>query len=114
MAILQCDVVNSGGFTGARKIANLAEAYYVPFAPHNPNGPIATLATAHLLTAIPNALILETIGSPLDAARAAEVVDNPPIVQDGRLRVSDRPGLGASLLDSVLERFPAGHVTGYR
>src|SRR6185503_10446898 len=71
VAILQCDIVNCGGFTGAKKIANLAEAYYIPFAPHNPNGPIATLATAHLMTAIPNALILETVGGADDLARSS-------------------------------------------
>jgi len=114
ISILQCDIVNCGGFTGAKKIANLAEAYYVPFAPHNPNGPIATLATAHLLTAIPNALILETIGGDEDAERWAEVVDQPPVAVDGRLCLSDRPGLGAALRHRIGERFPGVPVTGYR
>jgi galactonate dehydratase len=114
LAVLQCDIVNCGGFTGAKKIANLAEAYYVPFAPHNPNGPIATLATAHLMTAIPNALILETVGAPDDHARAAEIVDEPLLVVDGQVEVSSRPGLGARLRDGVARRFPAEPVGGYR
>ena len=93
--MLQCDVVNCGGFTGAKKIAALAEAYYVPMAPHNPNGPIATLAAAHLLSAIPNALILETVGSEVDFAMFAEIVDRPPRPERGILRLDDTPGIGA-------------------
>jgi galactonate dehydratase len=114
ISILQSDLVNCGGFTGARKIAHLAEAYYVPYAPHNPNGPIATLAAAHLLTAIPNALLLETVGSADDAARWAEVVSNPPVAIDGRMELSNRPGLGTTLVDRVGERFPGVPVSGFR
>ena len=114
LAILQCDIVNCGGFTGAKKIAAMAEAHFVPFAPHNPNGPIATLASAHLLSAIPNALILETIGSDEDRETAAALVDCPPVVQNGRLTLSDRPGLGAALRDGALGALPAVPIGGHR
>lgn len=114
ISILQSDIVNCGGFTGAQKVAHLAEAYYVPYAPHNPNGPIATLATAHLLTAIPNGLILETVGDPGDGARWSEVVVDPPIATNGRLSLSNRPGLGTRLVDRVGERLPGVPVSGYR
>jgi galactonate dehydratase len=114
LGVLQCDVVNCGGFTGARKIAAMAEAYYVPFAPHNPNGPIATLAAAHFLSSIPNALILETVGSEADLAMFGELVDHPPRIERGVLRLDDRPGLGASLLPDVTERRPAGSFTATR
>jgi galactonate dehydratase len=114
LGVLQCDVVNCGGFTGARKIAAMAEAYYVPFAPHNPNGPIATLAAAHFLSSIPNALILETVGSDADLAMFGEIVDHPPRIEGGVLTLSDRPGLGAALLPDVVERRPAGSFTATR
>ena len=114
LGVLQCDVVNCGGFTGARKIAAMAEAYYVPFAPHNPNGPVATLAAAHFLASIPNALILETVGSDADLAMFGEIVDHPPRIEGGMLRLDDRPGIGAALLPDVLERRPAGSFTGTR
>jgi galactonate dehydratase len=108
LGVLQCDVVNCGGFTGARKIAAMAEAYYVPLAPHNPNGPIATLAAAHFLASIPNALILETVGSDADLAMFGEIVDRPPRIERGILALDDRPGIGASLLPDVTDRRPAG------
>jgi galactonate dehydratase len=98
VSVLQCDVVNCGGITGAKKIAALAEAYFTPLAPHNPNGPIATLATAHLLMSIPNAYILESAGSDPATSIWGEVVDNPPLVSDGQLKISGRPGIGAKFL----------------
>lgn len=107
LGVLQCDVVNCGGLTGAKKIAALAESYYVPFAPHNPNGPVGTLASAHLMAAIPNALLLETVGSEADLAMFGELVDHPPEIERGVLRLSDRPGLGAALLDDAPQRRPA-------
>ena len=114
LSVLQCDIVNCGGFTGAKKIAAMAESHFVPFAPHNPNGPIATLATAHLMSAIPNALILETIGSEADREVSAALVDRPPEVIDGRLTLSDRPGLGAALREHAFEAFPAVPIGGHR
>ena len=37
--ILQPDVCYAGGITELRLIAGMAEAYYLPIAPHNPQGP---------------------------------------------------------------------------
>ncbi|MBF6604987.1 MAG: mandelate racemase/muconate lactonizing enzyme family protein [Chloroflexi bacterium] len=114
LGVLQCDVVNCGGLTGAKKIAALAESYFVPYAPHNPNGPIATLASSHLMAAIPNALVLETVGSEADLAMFAELVDYPPEIDRGVLRLTERPGLGASLLDDAPVRRPPGRFTATR
>ena len=57
--IIQPDLARTGGITEGRKIAAMADTYYIPVAPHNPNGPICTLASMHLCFAIPNFLILE-------------------------------------------------------
>lgn len=114
LGVLQCDIVNCGGFTGARKIAALAEAYYVPYAPHNPNGPIGTLASAHLMAAIPNAFLLETVGSEADLRMFGELVDHPPRIENGTLYLDDRPGIGAALLDDAPSRRPAGQFPATR
>jgi len=42
-----------------RKIADLAEMYYIPVAMHNVSSPIGTMASAQVATAIPNSLALE-------------------------------------------------------
>ena len=63
--VAQPDICHAGGISELRKIAALAEACYVKIAPHNPNGPVATMASVHLAAAIPNFLILEFAHQPL-------------------------------------------------
>jgi galactonate dehydratase len=57
--ILQPDVARVGGITPMKKIAAIAETHYVNIAPHNPNGPVCTAASLHVMTSIPNFLIME-------------------------------------------------------
>lgn len=114
VAILQPDVVNCGGLSQARKMAAVAEGYYVGIAPHNPNGPIATAASVHLCASIPNFFLLESIGSREDRALFAEVVDYPLEMVDGALPLPQRPGLGMNLNHAAIERFPYQAFEGYR
>ncbi len=48
------DVTWTGGITEIKKIATLAEAYYVPISPHDASGPINVLAGAHVMASVPN------------------------------------------------------------
>ncbi|MBI2755424.1 MAG: mandelate racemase/muconate lactonizing enzyme family protein [Chloroflexi bacterium] len=115
LSILQCDIVTCGGLTGARKIAAMAEAHYIPLSPHNPNGPIATLAAGHLLSVIPNAYLLETFGSESDIEAFAAIVDHPPLIQEGALILDgERPGLGAAVREEAFRERPAGDYSGTR
>jgi galactonate dehydratase len=52
--LIQPDIVYSGGFMETKKIAALAEAYYVSVAPHNCRGPLGTVIAMHLCANIPN------------------------------------------------------------
>jgi galactonate dehydratase len=100
--VAQPDICHAGGITEMRKIAALAEACYVKIAPHNPNGPVATIASAHLAAAIPNFLILEFAQQPLrDEVQAAGLT-----VRDGWAELPDRPGLGIELNQAVVDAHP--------
>jgi galactonate dehydratase len=90
--ILMPDVVRTGGLSEAKAIAALAEMYYVPIAPHNPNSPVSTLASAHLCAAIPNFARLEFLA--VDAPWRDEILTVPLPVGDGQFVLPDRPGLG--------------------
>jgi len=57
--IIQPDVSRTGGITAMKKIVAMADAHYVTFAPHNPNGPVCTAASMHVAAASPNFLIME-------------------------------------------------------
>ena len=48
VALIQPDIVQAGGLLELKKIAAMAEAHYVGFQPHNPYGPICTVASLHL------------------------------------------------------------------
>ena len=56
---IQPDVSHAGGIMELKKIAAMAETYYIPFAPHNPSGPVANAATLQLAACCPNFSILE-------------------------------------------------------
>ena len=90
--IVQPDLMHAGGFTEVRKIATLADTYYVPVAPHNPGGPICTAAAMHLAAAVPNFLILEQM-EPQRALR--DQASTVPIrFEEGDFLLPEGPGLG--------------------
>ncbi len=107
VAVLQPDICNCGGIMEGKKIAAMAEAWYVPVAPHNPNGPVATAMTAQVAASIPNFLIMETVGafSP-EKERHEEMVLETLKIKNGYLELPTRPGLGVELNDEALARHP--------
>jgi galactonate dehydratase len=90
--ILQPDVCYAGGITELRLIAGMAEAHYVPLAPHNPQGPCSLAASCQIDAAIPNFLIQE------QGTRSHEnLLKNPFKVDKGFLPVPSAPGLGIEI-----------------
>jgi galactonate dehydratase len=79
--IIQPDICHAGGMSELKKIAAMAETYYVTFAPRNSNGPISTIASLHLDMVINNCFMQELILRFFD--RYNEVLINPIVVEDG-------------------------------
>jgi len=102
--IIQPDVCCTGGVMECKKIAGMAEAFYVPLAPHNPMGPVATAVNVHLATAIPNFLILEYI--PDDQPPRSELVKEPMKVENGYIPIPTKPGLGIELNEEAFSKYP--------
>jgi galactonate dehydratase len=103
-AVIQPDICHCGGLWEARKIAAMAETYYVSVAPHNPLGPIATAAAIQFATCTPNWLIQESFRS--DVAWRDEVVINPIQVQGGCVIPTERPGLGIEVNEAEASKHP--------
>ena len=101
--VIQPDLCHAGGISECKKIAALAEAYYVKVAPHNPQGPVATAAAAHLAMAIPNFHILEYVRQ---EPYRDQALREAWIVEKGNLTVPDRPGLGVELNEAILLASP--------
>ncbi len=101
---LMPDAARCGGITELRKIANLAETYNVPIAPHCPNGPICTIASAHVAATIPNFFRQEFMAK--DVPWADGCLSSPLPVRNGVFDLPDRPGLGFDVDEGQLEAHP--------
>jgi galactonate dehydratase len=101
--VVQPDVCHAGGILELRKIAALAETYYVKVAPHNPNGPVATAASVHVAASIPNFLILEVA---LSQPHRDRVQREGLVIKDGWIELPTRPGLGVELDHGVIAAHP--------
>jgi galactonate dehydratase len=98
--IIMPDIPKCGGLSECRKIANMAELYYIPFAPHNVSSPIGTMASAHVCASIPNFLVLEFHWLHRDYWTTI-TADKEDIIQNGYITVTDRPGIGVELDETV-------------
>ncbi len=84
-----------------RKIANMAEAFYIPISPHDASGPINVLSGAHTMMTVPNFYRLEFNRAALDLHNA--LVTPALDIRDGYLYLSERPGLGVDLNIEYIE-----------
>ena len=95
--ILQPDVNYAGGITELRIIAGMAEAYYAPIAPHNPNGPCSLAASLQVAACIPNFMVQER------GDREHELLAEPlPPVKNGYRPIPKGPGLGITIDENKL------------
>lgn len=102
--IVMPDITRCGGISEMRKMAALAETYNIPIAPHNPNGPISTIASAHVMAATPNFFRQEFML--MDVPWRDSVIDKPLPIENGFFRLPDAPGLGFDFVESELEAHP--------
>jgi galactonate dehydratase len=103
-AVVQPDLCHCGGLWEARKIAAMAETYYVAIAPHNPLGPVASAANVHFNVTVPNFLIMEAVRA--DVPWREEVVSNPVTPVDGRVGLPSGPGLGIEVNEEAARKYP--------
>jgi galactonate dehydratase len=101
--IVQPDVCHCFGISELRRIAAIAETYYIRIAPHNPNGPVSTAASLHVCAASPNFAILESIES---APWTDRVQTESLKFSSGYLELPTKPGLGVDLDEEVIASRP--------
>ncbi len=97
--IVAPDIPKMGGLLEGRKVADQADTYYIPVAPHNVSSPIGTVAAAHVCAAIPNFLVIEFHA--LDVPWWDDLVLDGPVIRDGFIQLSDKPGHGLELNEDV-------------
>jgi galactonate dehydratase len=106
---IQPDVTHAGGLSELSFLSTLAASYYVPFAPHNPSGPLSTAATLQLGAAMPNFRYLEIMA--VDVPWRSEISNERlELTPEGDIMIPERPGLGIDLdLDAIAEHPYAPH-----
>jgi len=96
--ILQPDVCYAGGITELKIIAGMAEAYYAPIGPHNPQGPCSLAASMQIAAAIPNFFCQERGDNEYSDLLAKPL---PPISKGYRPLLTE-PGLGITIDENKL------------
>ncbi len=104
--VVMLDLSWCGGLSEARKIAAMADAWQLPVAPHDCTGPVVWAASTHLSLHAPNALIQESVRA-FYSGWYRELVTELPIVENGSVRLNDKPGLGLELLPDLHRRVDA-------
>lgn len=102
---VRCDLGHIGGLTEARKIATIAESFYVQTAWHGPGdiAPMTHAANVHLDISIPNFGVQEMV---FFSEVTRSVVTGGPVYKDGHLWVDDTPGLGTDVNETEAARYP--------
>ena len=103
---LRPDMCVIGGITAGKKVASMAEHKGVGIIPHNPLGPISTMAAMQIDMNIPNFEVQEWPRAMM-TNQVNDYLKEPAFeVKDGYCVISDRPGLGLDLVDDFQEKFP--------
>ena len=105
--VLQTDITMSCGILEGKKIAAMADSYYVTFAPHNTGGPVSTAACLNLAACTPNFKIQEHFNDFVDAwVKEAAKGPGYPDVKDGYFPLPSGPGLGVTLNEDFIREHP--------
>ena len=100
----QPDVSHCGGISAIRKMAAMAEPYYVAIAPHNPSGPVANAATLHLAASLNGFRILEICMT--DVSWRKELTNERVVFDKGNILIPEGIGLGLELNEENCLKYP--------
>lgn len=99
------DVCWCGGVSEGRRIANLADAYELPVAPHTAGGPLLFYASTHLTTSLANVWIQESCQRFYEHDWPA-MLEDPLVPRAGHIEAPEAPGFGMRIKPEVW-RHPA-------
>jgi galactonate dehydratase len=101
------DLQKCGGLGEGQRIANLANLYYIPFAPHMVATFLGAMACAHVCVSVPNFLIMEWQSYFHTNPMYKEIVkfDEGDWVADSFIKVSNKPGIGVDLNEEAMKKY---------
>jgi L-alanine-DL-glutamate epimerase-like enolase superfamily enzyme len=101
--IVMYDVTWCGGPSEAKRISDMADAYFLPTSPHTCGGPLLYMCSAHLCATLPNFLIMESNYWKY-THQFPYFVSNVPVPKDGHVVPTDAPGIGAAIKPEIFKR----------
>jgi len=102
VSVIQPDLCHAGGIAEVRRMAAMAETYYVKVAPHNPLGPISLAANIQLAACTPNFLICEHFGMKEEWDIGSGYLKTPFVIENGYITIPTTPGLGIEVDEEVI------------
>ncbi|MDV3307876.1 MAG: mandelate racemase/muconate lactonizing enzyme family protein [Cyclobacteriaceae bacterium] len=104
--IIMPDLQKAGGLGEGQRIANLANLYYVPFAPHMVASFLGAMASCHVCASVPNFMILEWQIYFHDNPMFKEIVTyDGEMIKDGFIPLSEKPGVGVEINEEGMRRY---------
>jgi galactonate dehydratase len=104
--IVMPDLQKTGGLGEGQRIANLANLYYTPFAPHMVASYLGAMAACHVCASVPNFMILEWQTYYHSDPMWREIVTfDGEMVVDGFIPVSRKPGIGVEINEEAMRRY---------
>ncbi len=104
--IIMPDLQKAGGLGEGQRIANLANMYYVPFAPHMVASYLGAMASCHVCASVPNFMILEwQIYFHKNPMFQEIVTFDGPMVENGFITLSEKPGIGVDINEEGMKKY---------
>jgi L-alanine-DL-glutamate epimerase-like enolase superfamily enzyme len=101
--VVQPDIGWAGGISECRRIAALAQARHLPYAPHCFSSAVLLVASLHLAASLPNCSLIEIDRNPHPLRD--DLLRDPVVIRDGHVHVPSGPGLGIELDPATVERY---------
>lgn len=104
--IVMPDLQKAGGLGEGQRIANLANLYYTPFAPHMVASFLGAMASCHVCASVPNFLILEWQSYFHTDPMFKEIVKyDGEWVKNSFITLSEKPGIGVEINEEAMKKY---------
>jgi L-alanine-DL-glutamate epimerase-like enolase superfamily enzyme len=104
--LIQPDISKAGGLSETKRIVDLARVHNMMWVPHNWSTAINTAASLQLVASCPDSFLLEFKQEPNPLVQ--ELSKKKFVIEKGRMKVPDAPGIGIEIDHNVIEKYKVG------
>ena len=113
--IIMPDLQKAGGLGEGQRIANLANLYYVPFAPHMVASFLGAMASCHVCASVPNFMVLEwQIYFHKNPMFKEIITFDGPMTENGFITLSEKPGIGVEINEEGMRKYAEKDVPFFK